>query len=109
MFTDSIDLYQSRLKEVRDEKGPYARDNALIDFEGCIEKCGINYMKELSYYDRKAVHNLKYFTWVEQQAKDSVDLKKMWYPEFWDEKFSSIDKWDKLIKDFNEKAGLLNK
>ncbi|MEA3307237.1 MAG: pyridoxal-phosphate dependent enzyme [Elusimicrobiota bacterium] len=107
VFTDSMELYQSRLDEVREEKGPYTRDNALIDYEGCIEKCAIDYMKELSYYDRKAVHNLKYFTWVEQQAKDSVDLKKMWEPEFWTEKFSEINKWDKLIEEFNEKVGLL--
>ena len=107
VFTDSMELYQSRLKEVDEQKGCYTRDNALIDFEGCIEKCGIDYMKELSYYDRKAVHNLKYFTWVEQQAKDSVDLKKMWQAEFWDEKFSSINEWDKRIEDFNEKVGLL--
>ncbi|MCG2711210.1 MAG: pyridoxal-phosphate dependent enzyme [Elusimicrobia bacterium] len=107
VFTDSMDLYQSRLKEVRKQKGAYKRDNALIDFEGCIEKCGIDYIKELSYYERKAVHNLKYFTWVEQQEKNSDDLKKMWHPEFWDEKFSNIDEWDKRIEDFNERVGLL--
>ena len=107
VFTDSMELYQSRLREVREQKGAYTRDNALIDFEGCIEKCAIDYMKELSYYDRKTVHNLKYFTWAEQQAKDSNDLKKMWHPEFWDEKFSEIGKWDKLIEEFNERVGLL--
>jgi len=107
VFTDSMELYQSRLDEVREKKGAYSRDNALIDYEGCIKKCAMDYMKELSYYDKKAVHNLKYFTWVEQQAKDSVDLKKMWEPEFWTEKFSEIDKWDKLINEFNEKVGLL--
>jgi len=107
VFTDSMELYQSRLQDAREEKGAYTRDNALIDYEGCIKKCATDNMKELSYYDRKAVHNLKYFTWVEQQAKDSEDLKKMWSPEFFEEKFSNINEWDKLIEDFNEKVGLL--
>ena len=36
-------------------------------------------MKELNYNDRKAIHNLKYYTWVEQQGKDVEDLNQLWY------------------------------
>lgn len=30
---------------------------------------GIDHLKELNYHDKKSIHNLKYFTWVEQQGK----------------------------------------
>ena len=38
----------------------------------------IDYIKELNYYDRKAVHNLKYYTWVEQQGKTYEEILAQW-------------------------------
>jgi hypothetical protein len=34
---------------------------------------------ELTYADRKRIHNLKYYTWVEQQGKNVQDLNAQWY------------------------------
>jgi len=107
VFTDSMELYGSRLKEMRDYYGEYSREKALIDFERYLKGIKIDYTKELNYYDRKAIHNLKYFTWVEQQGKDSKDLRKLWDPDFWTEKFSEVDKWDRDIENFNKEVGLL--
>lgn len=36
-------------------------------------------MQELTYADRKRVHNLKYYTWVEQQGKTVEELNALWY------------------------------
>ena len=67
----------------------------------------INYFQELSYHDRRRIHNLKYFTWVEQQGKDVAELDAQWYDEsYWGERFSVASKWDKLIEDFNKKVEL---
>jgi hypothetical protein len=64
-------------------------------------------MKELAYYDRKAIHNLKYFTWVEQQGKDITDLNQLWNDrEIWPKLFSQVNRWDELINEFNERTGL---
>ena len=38
-------------------------------------------MTELTYPDRKRVHNLKYFTWVEQQGKTYEEIQAQWYQE----------------------------
>ena len=66
---------------------------------------GIDHFKELSYYDKKSIHNLKYFTWVEQQGKDVEELNAQWYNEdYWNERFSIVPKWDKLIKKFNNEV-----
>ena len=60
-------------------------------------------MKELGYHDQKALHNLKYFTWVEQQGKTVEELRELWSPDFWQEKFSQLHDWDKLIESFNQR------
>ena len=107
VFTDSMELYGSRLEELTKERGAYTRENALVDMERRIKGETTDHMRELNYYDRKAVHNLKYFTWVEQQGRTSEELRKLWDPEFWDETFAQVTEWDKLIVEFNKQVGLL--
>ena len=56
-----------------------------------------------NYYDRKSIHNLKYFTWVEQQGKSVDDLNQLWEDrDIWNKLFSQVGKWDELINSFNE-------
>ena len=64
-------------------------------------------MRELGYQDRKALHNFKYFTWVEQQQRDVEDLRRLWDPEFWVETWGQVEEWDKLIEAFNQRVGLV--
>jgi len=106
--TDSADMYQSRLGELKESRGEYNDIQAVKDFEKCILACTVDYMKELDYYGRKAIHNLKYYTWVEQQAKDVEDLNQLWNDrEIWEKQFNQIKRWDELIQEFNERTGLL--
>jgi cysteine synthase len=107
VFTDSMELYGSRLEELNKEHGPYTRENALVDMERRLLGETTDHMRELDYYDRKAVHNLKYFTWVEQQGRTSEELRQLWDPAFWDETFAQAAEWDKLIGEFNKQVGLL--
>jgi cysteine synthase len=106
-LTDSMDLYASRKQELRDELGPYTRERAAQDFARYLEGAGIDYLQELGYYDRKRLHNLKYFTWVEQQGKTSEELAALWEPDFWTETWAQVEDWDRLIQQFNERTGLL--
>jgi len=102
MFTDSMEMYQSRLDEVNAEKGKYSETQAAIDFEACIKKQTIDYTKELSYYDKKAIHNLKYYTWVEQQGRTVEELNEQWNPEYWTNLFENeVEYFDKMIEEFN--------
>ena len=106
--TDSADMYLSRIQELTDERGKYNEIQAAKDFEKCVIGCTIDYTKELNYYDRKAIHNLKYFTWVEQQAKEVNDLNQLWNDrDVWNKQFNQAKKWDELIREFNERTGLL--
>jgi cysteine synthase A len=108
--TDSMELYQSRIDEQRREQGAYSDYQAAVDLDSCMTGISIDHMLELNYWDKKRIHNLKYFTWVEQLGKDVEELDKQWYDEnYWYEKYQSHKEWDVLIREFNEKTGLLEK
>ncbi len=101
--TDSMEMYQSRLQELNEAKGKYSEIQAAKDHEKCLLGTGVEYMKELGYTDRKAIHNLKYFTWVEQQGKSVEEINQLWYDEeLWPRLFNQAAHWDELIKEFNE-------
>jgi cysteine synthase A len=68
----------------------------------------IDYVQELSYYDRKRVHNLKYYTWVEQQGKTYEEIQNQWHkPDYWTGIQGQVEEIDALIEAFNAKTGLL--
>jgi hypothetical protein len=65
-------------------------------------------MLELSYVERKRVHNLKYYTWVEQQGKTYKETLDQWYePNYWTDFQEQIPEMDELINEFNAKVGLI--
>jgi cysteine synthase A len=105
-LTDSMELYQSRLVEQRQRHGPYTETLAGEHFARYLEGVAIDHLRELSYYDRKTLHNFKYFTWVEQQQRDVEELRQLWDPEFWEETFAQVGEWDRLIGEFNRAVGL---
>jgi cysteine synthase len=106
--TDSAGMYASRVVELRDERGEYTDIQAAKDLDTCLYGQTVDYLKELTYQDQKIIHNLKYYTWIEQQAKELEDLNQLWYDrEIWPKLFNQADKWDELITQFNEMTGLL--
>jgi hypothetical protein len=108
IFTDSTDLYKSRLAELREEVGEYTVVQAAKDHAAALQHQGIEYVKELSYYERKALHNLKYFTWVEQQGRSVEELNALWEPEFWTTMFEDeVNVFDGMIEEFNAMVGLV--
>ena len=107
VFTDSVEMYRSRLTELSDERGEYTVMQAAMDFAGPLAHQGIDFFKELSFYDKKGIHNLKYFTWVEQQGKSSEELKEQWDPGYWRSIFAEeVVLFDKLIEEFNQEVRL---
>ena len=107
VFTDSVDLYNSRLKEMERNWGKYTDRQAEVDWTGIFRYQGVDNFKELTYTDKKAIHNLKYFTWIEQQGKTVEELNAQWFDDnYWKERFSIAPQWDEMIKDFNSKVGL---
>ena len=107
VLTDSMELYGSRLQEMHEEFGEYSRDNAIADDARYLKGQATDYMQELGYKDRKRIHNLKYYTWVEQQGRTYEEIMAQWYdPDYWTEIQSQGPEIDALIEEFNHKAGV---
>lgn len=107
IFTDSVELYGSRLEEMNQIWGKYSEHQADKDWYSVLKRQATDNFAELSYQDKKRIHNLKYFTWVEQQGKTVEELNAQWYDvNYWKERFSVVPEWDKLIEEFNGKVGL---
>jgi cysteine synthase len=108
--TDSMEMYKSRMKEENERLGEYTKTSAAVDYEGRLHGISTDHILELNYYDKKRIHNLKYFTWIEQQGKTVEELNAQWYDEnYWNDQYSKVDLWDDKINEFNEKTGLLKK
>ena len=105
--TDSMELYGSRLVEMHEESGDYHRDDAIADDARYLKGQATDFIQELGYKDRKRIHNLKYYTWVEQQGKTYEEIMDQWYdPEYWTEIQTQQPEIDALIEEFNHKAGI---
>jgi hypothetical protein len=107
-LTDSAGLYGSRLEELANEHGPYSGERAAYDQARYLDAIETDHVRELTYFDRKALHNFKYFTWVEQQGRTADELRELWNPDFWDRTFAQVDEWDEQIEAFNERTGVLD-
>jgi cysteine synthase len=107
VLTDSMELYKSRLVEMHDEFGEYGETDAAVDHARWILGESTDNLLELRYTDRRRIHQLKYFTWVEQQGRTYDEIQAQWYdPNYWTNIQGQIPAIDALIEDFNQSVGL---
>ena len=109
VLTDSADMYGSRIQELAEEYGPYDAKAAAVDHNLHMLGLRTDSMEELTYPARKRVHNLKYYTWVEQQGRDMHELNDLWYGSTWDDVHRQAAALDELITAFNEETGVLKR
>ena len=102
ILTDSMELYGSRVEELAADRGEYTNIDAHKDVQLLMDS-GIENMLELTHYEKKRVHNLKYFTWIEQQGRELDELNEQWYDHdaYWNNIFSLAPQIDELIVEFN--------
>ena len=88
--------------------GAYTELDAAADYERYLLGQTLDNMAEFNYRDRKRVHNLKYYTWVEQQGKTYDEIQRQWYEDdYWLGVQTQVEPIDALITDFNARVGLL--
>ncbi len=110
VLTDLMELYNTRIDEYREDFGAYSQTDAAADYAASLLGEGTDNMIELTYADRRRVHNLKYYTWVEQQGKTYEEIQDQWYDrDYWTGFQSQIEEMDALITKFNERVGLIQK
>jgi hypothetical protein len=107
VLTDSMELYQSRLKEMHVEHGEYQEIDAAADFARYLLGESTDNLLELRQGDRRRIHNLKYFTWVEQQGRTYEEIVAQWEdPDYWSGVQKQVPEIDALIEEFNSRVGL---
>ena len=84
VLTDSAEMYGSRIDELREQNGAYNALAACRDFYQHLASIRTDHMLELNYQGKKRIHNLKYYTWVEQQGRSVQELNDQWYDDsYW--------------------------
>jgi cysteine synthase len=108
VLTDSMELYGTRIDEYRKDFGAFTASDAAEAYSSSLIGESTDNMLELSYTERKRVHNLKYYTWIEQQGKTYKEILDQWYePNYWTDFQEQIPEVDELINEFNAKVGLI--
>jgi len=102
VLTDSMELYESRVGEMTAAHGDFTEYSAAETFAAALRGQHTDSMIELSYQERKRIHNLKYYTWIEQQNKELDELNAQWYEKsYWTTIQQSVDEIDAHIESFN--------
>lgn len=106
ILTDSMQLYGSRVKELAEQQGAFDTAAAVRAHAVSLEGQRSDNVLELTYPERKRVHNLKYYTWVEQQGKTVQELNAQWDdPSYWTGVQEQAPRIDALIEEFNAEVG----
>ncbi len=107
VLTDSMELYGTRIEEYRKTFGEFTEFDAAEAFAADLFGETTDNLEELSYVDKRRVHNLKYYTWVEQQGKTYNEIQDQWYdPNYWTDVQGQVDEIDEMINEFNGRVGL---
>jgi len=107
VLTDSMELYGSRLEEMHAEMGAYSEQQAAADQARYLLGENTENMLECNEQDRRRIHNLKYYTWVEQQGRTYEEIQAQWHdPDYWTRTQRLAPEIDALVGEFNAKVGL---
>ena len=93
--TDAMERYGSVMAKLRDAHGPLGEARATAIVDGVYHRAGTDWVMEGGREARERWHNLKYYTWVEQQGKSVAELDAQRDPDWWlahQERVAEIDR-----------------
>jgi len=96
--TDDIGRYGSVMDWLSSKEGPMDEAVATARMTSILHGAGLDWIQEGTVENRKRWHNLKYYTWVEQQGKTVEELDAQKDPEWWLEHQQQIAKLDEKIR-----------
>jgi cysteine synthase len=94
ILTDAIDRYHSVMAQMTATYGKMDETEAKVRVVSIFHKQKLDWIMEGTRDARARWHNLKYYTWVEQQGKALEELNAQRTPEFWlaeQERVAEID------------------
>jgi cysteine synthase len=96
--TDAIDRYHSVMQSMAECYGAMDDAHAAAYVEGVFHGAKTDWIKDGTPDMRRQWHNLKYYTWVEQQGKTVEELDAQRDPEWWVKHQQLVPEMDQLIR-----------
>jgi len=81
--TDAIDRYHSVMADLTRRYGPLDDTEAAVRLVSIFHHQKTDWIREGTLEARRQWHNLKYYTWVEQQGKTVAELDAQLDPAWW--------------------------
>lgn len=97
--TDAIDRYHSVMDAMRTEFGPITPARGAAYVEAIFHGATTDWIKDGTPDLRRQWHNLKYYTWVEQQGKTVEELDAQKDPQWWIDHQTLVPEMDARIKE----------
>jgi len=96
--TDAIDRYHSVMADMTARYGKMDKVAAAARLESIFYGQKTDWIHEGTKEMRRQWHNLKYYTWVEQQGKTVEELDAQLSPQWWQREQAKVAEIDKRIE-----------
>jgi cysteine synthase A len=104
--TDSLSRYHSVMDNMRRDYGEIDEAAAVGVIEGIFRGQRTDWVMDGTREARTRWHNLKYYTWVEQQGKTVEELDAQRDPAWWEAHQQRVEDIDAAILEYREKHGV---
>ncbi|MFZ4816036.1 MAG: PLP-dependent cysteine synthase family protein [Phototrophicaceae bacterium] len=103
---DGIDRYHSIVEHLQAEYGQLDEAAAVGRVEGVFHAVTTDYVQHATPHIRQRWHNLKYYTWVEQQGKTVQELDAQRDPSWWEGHQARVAEIDARLIAARQAAGV---
>jgi cysteine synthase A len=97
--TDAIDRYHSVMAQMTAQYGAMDAVEATVRAQAIFLGQKTDWVQEGTRDNRSRWHNLKYYTWVEQQGKTIQELDAQRDPAYWEAQQARVGEVDQLIRE----------
>ena len=99
ILTDAIDRYYSVMEWLTEKEGPMDETEAKLRVESIFHRATTDWVREGTVHARQCWHNLKYYTWVEQQGKTVEELNAQRDPAWWLAEQAKVAEIDRMLQE----------
>lgn len=97
ILTDAIDRYHSVMEQMNEAYGSMDEVEAAVRLVSAFHGQKLDWIEESTRRTRNQWHNLKYYTWVEQQGKTIEELNAQRHQDYWETQQERVVEIDQRI------------